>query len=137
MDNQTSSKSPTVENHIDESMNSEHIKLEISSDKRTTDLNEETTSAFINHKVHPSVHISKLPDEQNLFSPIKLVSLPERKLSQEKMPIMNTNDPLTAISAISSPIVYPSMIKPSPSKREKLFSYHSLKSFIYSIYQIK
>ncbi len=124
MENRTSSISPTEENHIDIEMNSQQTKLETSSDKHTTDLNTETTSAFIDQKVHTPVHSSELPNEQTISSPVKLVSLSgldslsERKLFEENKPIIHTNDPLAITSATSSPIIHPPMIKPSPSKRK-------------------
>jgi len=140
MENQTSSKSPTVENHIDENMNSEHIKLEISSDKRTTDLNTEITPAFIDQKIHTPVHSSELPDDQTISSPVKLVSLSgldslvERRLSEENKPIIHASDPSAITSVISSSIVHPPMIKPSPSERECIFISFFLTSSIDSIY---
>jgi hypothetical protein len=114
IENKTLSISPTEQNHLDKDIISKHINLEISSDKHTTDLNTE----------HTSIHISKLPDRQTISSPVKLISLPElnpfpeRKPSQENMSTMHINDPSETTFAISSSIVHPPMIKPSPSERK-------------------
>ncbi len=89
-----------------------------------TQIENKTTSDFIDQKIHTPVHISELPNDQTISSPVKLVSLSgldslsERKSPEENKPIIHTNDLSAATSATSSPIVHPLMIKPSPSKRK-------------------
>ncbi len=118
IETRTSSKVSTEQKHLDEGMNLEHNDLEILSDARPIDSNEEKTLAFIDQKIH----ISELLDEPTISSPIKLVSLPsldtrrERKLSEENTPPMQTDGSSATSSTISLPIPHSSMTQPASSE---------------------
>jgi hypothetical protein len=93
MQNKTSSRSSTEQNHTDS-----------------------------DQKIDTPTHISEPSDSQIFSSPVKLVSLPslnsfsERQLSQENIHTIDINDLPETTSAISSPIAHSPTIKPSPSE---------------------
>lgn len=107
MDTEISSSSSIEQKLVDKGMPSEYIHRETSSDKHVTDTNKVTTSAMIDPKVQT------LPNEKIIVSPIKLVSFPERKVSDDNI---HTTGPSTSIPATSSPIIRSPIIRPSPSK---------------------
>ena len=108
MENKTLSTSLIEQKH----MISDPNNLETSSTERVADFNDETIPAFIDQKVHPPMHLSNPQDKLIISSPVKLISLPERKLSEEIIQTGYINNPL----ATSSPTTYSPTIKLSPSE---------------------